>query len=265
MYLRFAVSALVGFLVAACAAAPAPSPPREAARKALAPTGTLRVGLISVPVHSIRDPYSGNLRGVSHDLGRELAARLEVPFEPIVYPNPAAFLTAGQAGGWDVGSVGVLSERQALFDLAKPHVEIEFGYLVPAESRITTVSDVDGPGVRVAIVARATSDLILSRTLKRASIVRGVDLSELMHLLNDDFADVIAAQKTNLFNILPRISGSRVLEGSPGGEQQALAVPKGRDPAGVAYLQAFVEDAKRQGLVQRAIDDVAVRGVSVAR
>ena len=38
-------------------------------------TGSLRVGLISVPVHSIRDPYSGELRGVSHDLGRELARR----------------------------------------------------------------------------------------------------------------------------------------------------------------------------------------------
>ena len=64
-------------------------------------TGSLRVGLISVPVHSIRDPYSGELRGVSHDLGRELANRLGVPFEPIVYPNPAAGSDRSKGGAYD--------------------------------------------------------------------------------------------------------------------------------------------------------------------
>ena len=256
---RLVAGMLFMLLVAACAMAP----PESGARKALAPTGKLRVGLISVPVHAVRDPYSGELRGVSHDLGSALAARLGVPFEPIMYPNPTAYLAAGQAGQWDIGSLGVVPERQALFDFAQPHVEIDYGYLVAAETRIASVSEVDRPGVRVALVARSSSDAALAKDLKHASVVRGRDLSALIDLVLMGQAEVIAAQKTNLFDIAPRVPGSRVLDGRPGSEEQALAVPKGRDAIGVAYVRGFIRDAKRQGLVQRAIDRAGVRGASV--
>ena len=262
-FIHFAASSLLALLVAACAVSPAD--PGEAVRRALAPTGKLRVGLISVPVHSIKDPYSGELRGVSHDLGRELAARLGVPFEPIVYPNPAAYVAAGQAGQWDIGSLGVAPERQALFDLAQPHLEVDYGYLVPADTRVASVSEADRPGVRVATVDRSASDLTLTRDLKQAAIVRGRDLSALIDLVMMGDADVIAAQKTNLYNIAPRLPGSRVLEGRPGSEQQALGIPKGRDPSALAYVREFVEDAKGIGLVQQAIDRAGIRGVVVPR
>jgi polar amino acid transport system substrate-binding protein len=93
--------------------------------------------------------------------------------------------------------------------------------------------------------------------------VRGRDLSALIELVEFDEADVIAAQKTNLYNIAPRLPGSRVLDGRPGSEEQALAIPKGRDPIGLAYVRGFVEDAKNRGLVQRAIGRVGIRGVAV--
>lgn len=259
--IRFAAGCLLMLVVAACAVAP--SDPGEGVRRALAPTGKLRVGLISIPVHAIRDPYSGELRGVSHDLARELAARLRVPFEPIVYPNPAAYLAAGQAGEWDVGSLGVAPERQALFDFAQPHLEIDYGYLMSAEARFASVSDVDRPGVRVALVERSAIDLALTRTLKHASVVRGRDLAALVDLVMKGGADVIAAQKTNLYDIAPRVAGSRVLDGRPGSEEQALATPKGRDAAGLAYIRGFVRDAKERGLVQRVVERAGIRGVVV--
>jgi hypothetical protein len=56
-FVRLAACSLFALLVPACVMAP--FPPGEAVRNALAPTGKLRVGLISVPVHAIRDPYSG--------------------------------------------------------------------------------------------------------------------------------------------------------------------------------------------------------------
>lgn len=261
-FLRFAASLLFTLLVSACAVAP--SDPGEGVRKALAPTGKLRVGLISVPVHSVRDPYTGNLRGVSHDLGRELAARLAVPFEPIVYPNPAAYVAAGQAGEWDIGSMGVTSERQALFDLAQPHLEVDYGYLVSAEVRIASISEVDRPGVRVGLVEGSTSASALTKQLKHASVVRGRSLSALIDLVMIGDADVLAAQKTNLYNIAPRLPGSRVLDGRLGSEEYVLAIPKGRDPLALVYVGEFVRDAKSRGLVQQAIDRAGVRGVVVA-
>jgi polar amino acid transport system substrate-binding protein len=197
-------------------------------------------------------------------LGRELAARLGVPFEPIVYPNPTAYVAAGQAGGWDIGSMGVISERQALFDLAQPHLEVDYGYLVPAEVRIASISEVDRPGVRVGLVERSTSASALSRQLKYASVVHGRSLSELIDLVMIGDADVIGAQKTNLYNIAPRVPGSRVLDERHGNDEYALAIPKGRDPIALAYVRAFVRDAKSRGLVQQAIDHAGVRGVVVA-
>jgi polar amino acid transport system substrate-binding protein len=260
-FIRFVAVSLFALLVAACAAAP--SDRGEGVRRALAPTGKLRVGLLSVPVHAIRDPYSGALRGVSHDLGSELAARLGVPFEPLVYPNPTAYLAAGRAGMWDVGSLAVNPERQALFDFAQPHLEVDYGYLVSAETRITSVGEVDRPGVRVALVAHSASDLALTKDLRHASVVRGRDLSALIEMIKMGEADVMAAQKTNLYDIAPRVPESRVLDGRPGSEEQALAVPKGRDATGLTYVREFVEDAKNRGLVHQAIDRAGIRGVRV--
>ena len=47
------------------------------------------------------------------------------------------------------------------------------------------------------------------------------------------------------------------------GVQQSIAAPQGQD-AGLRYLRAVVEDAKRSGLVARAIERTGARGVSVA-
>ena len=260
-FIRIAAAPLFAVMVS-CSVAH--SDPDERVRKALAPTGKLRVGLLSVPVHSVRDPYSGELRGVSHDLGRELAARLGVPFDPIVYPNPTVYVKAGEAGAWDMGSLGVVSERRASFDFAPPHLVVDHGYLVPSGTRIASIGEVDRPGVRVGLVERSASDQILSSDLKHASIVRGSDLTALIDLVMLGDVDVIAAQKTNLYNIAPRLPGSRVLDGSPGREEQALAIPKGRDPIALQYVRSFVQDAKDRGLVQQAIERAGIRGVIVA-
>jgi hypothetical protein len=42
-----------------------------------------------------------------------------------------------------------------------------------------------------------------------------------------------------------------------------IALPKGR-PAALAYVSEFVEQSKKSGTVQRAIDAAKLRGVSVA-
>jgi polar amino acid transport system substrate-binding protein len=57
--------------------------------------------------------------------------------------------------------------------------------------------------------------------------------------------------------------GSRVLEGRFGGEETAIAVPKGRQ-LGAAYARQFVEQAKSEGLVKAVIDRSGSRGVIVA-
>src|SRR5689334_5810087 len=94
---RFLIGLLMGLLIAGCAGLnTAPTPE---ARQALAPTGALRVGLqLGSPHNVVRDAATGEMKGVAFDLGTELARRMGVPFEPVLYPSVGALLDGGKAG-----------------------------------------------------------------------------------------------------------------------------------------------------------------------
>ena len=113
----------------------------------MAPTGKLRVGLqLGNPLNVMRDSASGEMKGVGFDLGKELARRIGVPFEPVMYPSVGALLDSGKSGAWDVAFVGFSPERAKEWDFSALHLEVEFGYLIPGGSSISTMADMDRPG-----------------------------------------------------------------------------------------------------------------------
>src|SRR6266704_3416989 len=111
------------------------------------------------------------MKGVGFDLGKELARRIGVPFEPVMYPSVGALLDGGKTGAWDVAFVGFSPERAKEWDFTALHLEIEFGYLIPGGSSISTMADVDRPGIRVAVQEKSQPDIFLSRTLRNAAVV----------------------------------------------------------------------------------------------
>ncbi|MFY9553555.1 MAG: transporter substrate-binding domain-containing protein [Blastocatellia bacterium] len=254
--------ATVGLLFMGCAGTTIA--PRTEVRQALAPTGKLRVALqLGSPHNAIRDSASGEMKGVGYDLGRELARRLGVPFEPITYPSVGALLDAGKAGAWDVAFVGFSPARAKEWDFTALHMEVEFGYLVPGGSSISTMADVDRPGIRVAVQEKSQPDLFVSRTLKSAVVVRAPSLAGTVEMLKAGKADAIFSIKPSLFEASNQLPGSRVLDGRPGIDPHAMVLPKGRDP-GLAYARQFIEEAKSEGLVKAAIERVGMRGAVVA-
>jgi polar amino acid transport system substrate-binding protein len=239
-------------------------PQTPEARQALAPTGTLRVALQRAnPLNVIEDSASGEMTGVGLDLGQELARRLEVPFEPVLYPSVGALLDAGKAGAWDVAFVGFSPARSEEWDFTRLHAEVEFGYLVPAGSVISTLADVDRPGMRLAVQENSGPDAFFSRTLEHAQVVRAPSNPEALDALKSGRADAMGSIKPVLFEMTNLLPESRVLDGRPGIDPHAMAIPQGRDLA-LAYALQFIEDAKAEGLVQAAIDRADVRGVVVA-
>ena len=84
-----------------------------------------------------------------------------------------------------------------------------------------------------------------------------------MDMLKTEKADAIFSIKPSLFEISSQLPGARVLDGRPGIDPHAMALPKGRG-AGLAYARRFVEDAKAEGLVRAAIDRAGIRGAIVA-
>lgn len=233
------------------------------ARKALAPTGTLRVGLnMSNFLLTATDAATGKPKGIAADLGHELGRRLGVPVELVPFPNPGALADAAKTGAWDVGFLGAEPQRANEIDFTAAYVEIEATYLVPAGSPIRTIADVDRPGTRIAISGRSAYDLYLERNLKHAQLVRERGEAVLKIFVADKL-DAMAGLRPGLVKDQQKIPGSRILEGNFMAVQQAAGAPKGR-PAGAQYLRAFIEDAKASGLVAKLIEKHNVRGLTVA-
>ena len=260
--IRWLTGLIAVTLLAACAGI-GPAPTAEQ-RQALAPTGPLRVGLqLGSPHNVVRDPATGEMKGVGFDLGKALAGRMHVAFEPVMYPSVAALLEGGKAGAWDVAFVGFSPARAKEWEFTTLHMQMEFGYLIGKGSSIATMADVDQAGVRVAVQEKSQPDVFISRTLKKATVVRGSSLSATLQMLASGSADAIFSIKPSLYEASTGLPGSRVLDGHAGTDPHAMVMPKGRE-AGGAYAREFIEDAKSGGMVKAAIDRAGMRGAIVA-
>src|SRR6266851_7844279 len=135
--------------------------------KELAPTGKLRAAInFGNPVLAQKDPATGDARGVSVDLARELGRRLGLPVDLIAYDAAGKVVDAVKTGAWDVAFLAVDPDRAAEIAFTAPYVVIEGTYAVPADSPLRAIEDVDRNGVRIAVGAKSAYDLYLTRTLK---------------------------------------------------------------------------------------------------
>jgi polar amino acid transport system substrate-binding protein len=238
--------------------------PSAAARSELCPTGVLRAGVNRANFLLVnRESAPDNPEGVAPDLARELARRLGVAVQFVVYETPAKLGDAAASGAWDVAFLGAEPARASSIDFTPAYVEIEATYLVPAGSPIETIADVDRKGVRISVSARSAYDLYLSRTIREAELVRSDGIDASYDRFVGEKLEALSGLRPRLEKDVARLPGARVLDGRFTAIQQAIGTPKGR-PAGAAYLRVFVEDAKRSGLVAAAIARHGAHGLSVA-
>lgn len=230
--------------------------------KVLAPSGALRIAFLSGPLYATKDA-SGELKGVAIDLGQGISQRLGAALQPIAYANPGALMAGAKAGEFDIALMGVNAERAAVFDFSPPYMEVEQGYLARAGLDLRHSSEVDQRGMRVGVVENTGADAFLSRTLRNATLVRVKTLQELEPLVTSGGADAIAATKTFLHGRLGHLPGARVLEGRLLVEPIAIAVPRGKEDSALSTMTQFVEDAKKSGLIARAIERSGLKGVGV--
>ena len=253
---------LIIFALGVAGCANAPLAPTPEVRKVLAPTGTLRLGLsLGTPGQMIRDPSTGEVRGIGYELGREFAKRLGVPFEVVVIQGNAQFLEAMQSGRVDFGSSNATPARAMHMDFAQAHLAVEAGFLVPSTSKIASITEVDRPGVRVGVTQGSTTEAKFVQELKAAILVRAPSIAAAQAMLATGQLDVYATNKGNLFDMADKLPGWRVLDGRYGVEQISIAIPKGRE-LGMPFLRQFVEDAKSSGLVAAAAQRAGLRGIA---
>lgn len=241
------------------------SEPPEAAREALAPTGTLRAAInLSNFLLVTGKSDDGNPEGVSPDMARALADRLGVAIELLRYATPATVADDGGTGAWDIANIGSEPKRAERISFSAAYCEIDCTYLVPAGSHITSIDDVDRAGNRIASAARTAYGLWLERNIAEAELVQVDGLDGAFDAFVEERLDAMAGLRPRLVSDVRRLPGARILDGRFTAVQQAMGTPRDRARAGFDYLRVFVEEAKASGFVAGLIAEHDVQGLSVA-
>src|SRR5215470_10149524 len=218
--------------------------------KELAPTGKLRAAINLGNAVLAQKGADGALKGVSVDLSRELARRAGVPIELVPFEAAGKVFEAMKAGNVDLAFIAIEPVRAAEIEFSPPYVLIEGGYMVPKDSPLKAVEDVDRAGIRIAVGLNSAYDLFLTRTIKNAQVVRAHTGggSAMIEMFLADKLDVVAGVKPVLVTYASTNPDMRVMDGRFMVIQQSMGVPKGR-LAAARYVRSFVEDVKASGFV----------------
>jgi len=234
--------------------------------KELAPTGRLRGGVVIAPAKTgffaIKDGQ-GAPHGVTVDLLRFLSGETKLPLDMQLYDNSGQVTDAVASGACDVAFMPQDAARAARVAFGPRYLMIESTYLVPAGSAIQSIEDVNRAGVRVIAIANTTTMRSARRSSPNASVREVPSVDAMMRLARTGEGDAFALSKDSFASLLPDLRGARVLAGNFQETGIAVAVPPGR-PRALAAATALLGEAKRAGIVRRALDSAGFKDTAVA-
>lgn len=243
-------------------------PMRELVNQALvaqlAPTGVLRAGInLSNFLLVTGQSANGDPQGVAPDMAAAIAQTLGVGLKLVPFTGPGLLADAAADDVWDIGLIGAEPARAEKIAFSSAYVEIEATYLVREDARFRHASEVDAPGVRIAVSRRTAYDLWLQRNLKHAALVHAEGFDGALAAFADQGAEALAALLPALLGDVKKMPGTRILPGRFTAIQQAIGTHK-RHVAAATFLQAFSQHAINSGLVAELIAKHQVKGLSVA-
>jgi polar amino acid transport system substrate-binding protein len=229
----------------------------------LTPNGHIRAAInFGNPILAKRDE-TGQPAGVSVDLARRFAQRLNVPIQFVLYDAAGAVVAGCERGEWDIAFVARDPIRGKGIEQTRPYILIEGAYLVPQHSAIQSNAEVDKEGTRVVVGKGSAYDLFLTRELHHATIVRAPTSPAVVDTMVAEQCEVAAGVRQQLERDASRLSGLRMLPGRFMVIEQTMGTPKGRSAA-ARLLDHYVADAIESGFVANAIAMHGIKGATVA-
>lgn len=217
---------------------------------ALAPWGALRAS-INLGNAVLTNGDFTNPAGISVDLAAELARRLGAPLELVLWDAARHSVDAVRDGVADICFLAVDPVRADELAFTGPYVRIEGSYLVPEDSPMQSVEDVDRAGVRIGVKLGSAYDLHLTREIRAAQLVRG---SDGVDVFGDQGLDVAAGVRQPIERYAAEHHGVRVLRGSFMQIPQAVAVARRHDEQVVAWVREVVDELTASGWVARSLE-----------
>ena len=230
----------------------------------IAPGGTLRaVYLGSNPAQAMRDPATGEIRGASFELARELAKRNNIPFEFKPIAGPPVVIDAVKNGEADIGFVAYEATRVGTVEFSKTYMLVRQSFLVLDGSSIREIADIDRLNLKIAGTLNDSITLCMKRILKRATLVElENNTAEISRRLLAREIDAIGANRQRLTTLSKATPGTRLLPDDLFSVPQAIVVPQGRSAA-LAAVNTFIDDVQGSGFLQAAIDRGGAIGVTL--
>lgn len=231
----------------------------------LAPTGVLRASInLGNPVLARRDEPTAEPYGVSIDIARALAERLNVDVEFVVFDSASQSVDAVANDQADIGFFAIDPKRGETIAFTDAYLHIEGWYAVREDSPILTIDVVDRPGIRVAVGRGSAYDLFLSRELKQAEIVRAPNPQAVTPLFIEQELEVVAGVKQQLEMDMQHYPGLRLLPERFMVIRQAMGLARRRGDAAHSLLSTFVEEIKASDFVAQALERHGIQGAMVA-
>ncbi|WP_342361106.1 transporter substrate-binding domain-containing protein [Terrarubrum flagellatum] len=231
----------------------------------LAPAGALRaVYLAGNPAQAIRNVSTGEIKGASADLAREIAKRHKVELSLKGLGSPAAVIEAVKSGEADIGFVAPNNERTGVA-FTQAYMLVQQSFLVKETSDIKSVADIDKPNRVIGANNGDSVAVYLKSWLKQATLKENADftLQEPVKQLNDGTLDAFAANRQRLGAALRGAKGLRMLPDNLYGVPQTIAISLDK-PEALAALDKIIDELRASGFIKSAIDASGVDGVIVA-
>ena len=159
------------------------------------------------PTNVIVSPTTGEMKGVGYEIGKELARRLGIPYEPVIYKTPKFLVDDIESDNWDVAFIARSSTREKIMKFSETYLSLEQGFLVPTDSSIKTMEEVDRPGIRVGVPAGGSVISRVAGVLSDEKLVE-VGMPRAAALMRSGAVDVFSANKGNLYQISDQLPGS---------------------------------------------------------
>ncbi|MGA7805430.1 transporter substrate-binding domain-containing protein [Bradyrhizobium sp.] len=233
----------------------------------IAPSGTLRVAIAVGPAASAfwatRDPATGKPQGVTVELAKAAADKLHVPLQLVEYLSSDDIASAGSKDAWDISFMPFEARREQFVDHGPAYVAYTSKYLVRAGSDIHSVADVDRSGIRVGCIEGTSTSRTVARSLKRATVTTFAKPEAAAELIGNGGLDALAMGTEAVEALSRRLPGTRVLDEVVQSTGVVVVVPKGHAAAG-AWATHFLQDAKTDGTVRRALDSGGSTNAKVA-
>jgi polar amino acid transport system substrate-binding protein len=242
-----------------------PSPAALADANALAPGGTLRaVYLANNPAQAVRDPASGDIRGASADVARELGRRLAVPVAIAPSAAPQTVIDAVAKGDADIGFVAYAPSRTGTVEFSQTYMLVRQSFLVPESSQLKSVADIDKAGLRISGGKGDSVTLFLARTLKAATLVETDGTpADAKRRFEAREIDAFGANRQRLTNMMKDMPGYRMLPDNVFDVPQTIIVAKG-NTTGLATVNRLIDDVRQSGFLKSALEKSGIVGIDVA-